>query len=669
MEKLVKRLRLNPVFNLVSSVKLAVPLLLTVAVVVGVGTVLESRYGAQYAKIAVYHAKWFDALMVLLWINIFTSTISRWPFKRHHTGFVITHLGLLTLLAGGLITSRMGLDGQLRVSEGESSNEVVLSNLILEAAPMAADRIGEKQRVDIERRLTSQSLESMGSINDRMSGIATVIEYLPFAKAEERYVESTDGHGLAIGIFLRSPFFSVGEWLHETEKPELKMGPATLRIIKMAKQPIKLVTVDSIASKNNNVSKKLKVAKVSSAKAVSAHKAASKIGDAKLIILDQKTGAELKQISINELKAQKPGRALVINSVKISLKGVFEQATVVDNHLADGGMPGANPALELSLEHNGATVREIAYARYPDFSLNQKGTFDLKFRYQLSDRGPDQVGVGADAGAGAKAQTPSNHPATSDKSGAEQIPSHAGMASNLTGTHAEHANSRQRPGNVIECLVDENDLSHVQIDLYKNNSLVQSEIVSPGETIQTPWMGMKITISGIVNKAVSQTQIVAAPLVEKTELPGAALRILPAGAAISNAFWLSEGQERGFSNKGQNYQIYFGPDFRHLPFSIHLKKFSKVDYPGSEMAMSFESLINVADTPKDILISMNEPLKMDGYTFYQSSYDLQPGHAPASIFSVNQDPGRPIKYLGSLILAIGIITYTMMKSRVYKRKS
>jgi cytochrome c biogenesis protein ResB len=85
--------------------------------------------------------------------------------------------------------------------------------------------------------------------------------------------------------------------------------------------------------------------------------------------------------------------------------------------------------------------------------------------------------------------------------------------------------------------------------------------------------------------------------------------------------------------------------------------------------MSFESQVKVNSDKETVTISMNEPLKRDGYTLYQSSYQLIPNAPAVSIFSVNQDPGRWIKYLGSLILAIGIIIYTYMRSRLYRAKS
>jgi len=54
-------------------------------------------------------------------------------------------------------------------------------------------------------------------------------------------------------------------------------------------------------------------------------------------------------------------------------------------------------------------------------------------------------------------------------------------------------------------------------------------------------------------------------------------------------------------------------------------------------------------------ISMNEPLYYGGDFFYQASYQLQENGPPISVFSVNYDPGRWVKYLGSIIMVLGIM--------------
>ena len=76
-------------------------------------------------------------------------------------------------------------------------------------------------------------------------------------------------------------------------------------------------------------------------------------------------------------------------------------------------------------------------------------------------------------------------------------------------------------------------------------------------------------------------------------------------------------------------------------------------------AASYESDVKVIKEGvegKKTTISMNEPLKYNGFTFYQSSFQQdEMGRPTMSILSVNHDPGRPWKYLGSLLIVLGII--------------
>ena len=76
----------------------------------------------------------------------------------------------------------------------------------------------------------------------------------------------------------------------------------------------------------------------------------------------------------------------------------------------------------------------------------------------------------------------------------------------------------------------------------------------------------------------------------------------------------------------------------------------------SNRAASYESEVLVEGTDKQVKISMNEPLVHKRYTFYQASFQEDPqGRATASILSVNYDPGRWLKYLGSALIVLGAI--------------
>jgi hypothetical protein len=116
-------------FRFLSSVRLAVILLIVLIVGIAVGTICESRFDAKVARAYVYEAPWFDAWMILLGVNLFCAAWSRYPWKRHHTGFVITHAGIITLLVGALVGRMWGVEGTMTLFVGDDpSNRLVIDS-------------------------------------------------------------------------------------------------------------------------------------------------------------------------------------------------------------------------------------------------------------------------------------------------------------------------------------------------------------------------------------------------------------------------------------------------------------------------------------------------------------------------------------------------------------
>ncbi len=112
---------LRRAIKLLGSLRLAVVLLATLGAVIGTATVLEADHGRLYAQWYVYHSGWFMALLGLLGVNIFCAAASRWPFKRHQVGFVVTHGGLLVLLTGSIVSFVKGVEGQVTLAEKETT--------------------------------------------------------------------------------------------------------------------------------------------------------------------------------------------------------------------------------------------------------------------------------------------------------------------------------------------------------------------------------------------------------------------------------------------------------------------------------------------------------------------------------------------------------------------
>ncbi|HVZ79398.1 MAG TPA: cytochrome c biogenesis protein ResB [bacterium] len=108
----------NRILRFLGSVQLALPMLLVLAVLLAAGTIVESRFSTAVAKRFVYGTWWFGSFLVLLGINLICSAFSRFPWKKYQTGFVVTHLGIVCILAGSFATQQWGLDGQIALQEG-----------------------------------------------------------------------------------------------------------------------------------------------------------------------------------------------------------------------------------------------------------------------------------------------------------------------------------------------------------------------------------------------------------------------------------------------------------------------------------------------------------------------------------------------------------------------
>lgn len=110
--------------NFFASLKLAVIVLTSLTLSLIVATSLESLYDTPTAQYWVYRSIWFHGLLGLLALNLIGVMVDRWPWQRKHTPFLLAHIGILTLLFGAWLTERIGLDGSLRFTEGETTSTV-----------------------------------------------------------------------------------------------------------------------------------------------------------------------------------------------------------------------------------------------------------------------------------------------------------------------------------------------------------------------------------------------------------------------------------------------------------------------------------------------------------------------------------------------------------------
>ncbi len=99
----------------------------------------------------------------------------------------------------------------------------------------------------------------------------------------------------------------------------------------------------------------------------------------------------------------------------------------------------------------------------------------------------------------------------------------------------------------------------------------------------------------------------------------------------------------------------------YLPFSLELIDFKKVDHPGTRIAKSYSSDINLIENnlPRRVSIQMNEPLRHNGYTFFQSSF-IEGSDIDTTVLAVVKNYGRLFPYISSIIMSIGLLLHLLI---------
>ena len=111
-----------------------------------------------------------------------------------------------------------------------------------------------------------------------------------------------------------------------------------------------------------------------------------------------------------------------------------------------------------------------------------------------------------------------------------------------------------------------------------------------------------------------------------------------------------------FTYKGHTYEMALRLRRFYKPFSLHLIEFKHDVYMGTDIPKNFSSRVRLQrpDTGEDreVLIYMNSPLRYNGETFYQASFDTDD---QGTILQVVHNPGWLTPYLACILVATGLV--------------
>ncbi|GEM_PF-746481 len=585
-------------------------------------TSLESLWGTEFAQKTFYQTRWFDFLLSLLWINIFCATILRFPFQKSHAGFLITHIGILGLLFGALLTRILGVEGQVLLYEKETTNIMrVGGHQWMVTSPDQKYRffeIGEKpldipiysvtSKFDqheafcpLEKKSSSssgtqvQAAEIKGETKETLGSFnLSTLKVVEKAIRETVFIEGGEGtsQNYALQLHLKSKKMNLDEtfWLVEHD-------PANANSSVQFLGPLR-VLLKKEASPQAVTSPYLRVLVASGKEVVSVN-------------LDEPIAKEIQSGD---------------KTFRLTNLHYFPHALVEGNQLInDPQRASFNPAVEFDLiDSKGNNEHHIHYALFPDFeSIHGKSTersLNVTVRLDV----PEQEGMNV----------------------------YEGSSLILTVT---------KEGGLVSSVESQND------------SLAKEETVEPGKSYPTGWMDIEFNVENFFKHAQTQTHVVEADKKSpagKTGSYAVQFRVEEGSEGITN--WLMEGEEINLSLAGGDIRLALVQRHQSLPFSLVLKDFRKVDYPGTNNPASYESDVLLDDQEGKIkiekTISMNKPLDYKGYRIFQSSYIQDPNYGEASIFTVAKNPGIPFIYWSSCIIFFGAFFQFFVKSDTKDKK-
>lgn len=151
-------------------------------------------------------------------------------------------------------------------------------------------------------------------------------------------------------------------------------------------------------------------------------------------------------------------------------------------------------------------------------------------------------------------------------------------------------------------------------------------------------------------------------------IAGCYARVVNADGSKSDPFILWGGQFHPFSvtANGRNFAIDMRKRLWPMPFEVKLDKFTADFHPGTSRPAKFISDVRRVENGREaeIRIQMNEPMRYEGFTFFQASYGpsgAKPGEEMYSVFEIVRNPADHWPEYSLYVVAFGMLVTFLTK--------
>ncbi len=538
---------LGRVILFLGSIRFAIPILVLTTGGLIYGTWVESTQSARQAGILVYGSWWFIGLMLITCLTLILAVVTRYPWRKRHTGFIIVHASLIVIIISGFITFFTNVEGDMALQEGMSASSLRTGFNELQILSHSG---GEFELLD------AAIVENTGPME--INGVAIDVLEI-WDNTTQNTVVLDDGANKLHAVHLAFGAGDEGHWVGQLQPGET---PPMLHEVEVRVLP------EGKTWEPPN------------------------IGDQPRAVFRHAKSEQL--FDLGEVGDQ------VADGWTIESIERFDHAIVGLDGLTEGEETRDNPAVQVILVNpNGSRERHTAFDRFRG-SINKKQVDGEEF----SELVFEYVGHGLD-----------------------------------------------RP----------------TLAFFRNETETSVLYVSPAGdrfeqtlTGEGPWTldlgGHECTVLQAYANARGTTELVEAPEAAENA-PALRLKVLTPGVdgTVSNETMTLVWGRRSMIEAGdQLLGIAYGPSTVPVPFTIELIDFRKKDYPGSGMAMAYESDVIFTDehgNSHEQTIWMNNPLEYKGWKVYQSGFV----GSDVSIFQIAKDPGLIPMYIGCTALFVGFI--------------
>ena len=143
----------------------------------------------------------------------------------------------------------------------------------------------------------------------------------------------------------------------------------------------------------------------------------------------------------------------------------------------------------------------------------------------------------------------------------------------------------------------------------------------------------------------------------RLDMPSAIVEIAtPRGSLGTFLASAWQDQPQTFTYNHRSYALLLRQERYYLPFSLHLIEFRHDRYPGTDIPKNFSSRVRLQNLEngedREVRIFMNNPLRYEGETFYQASFDPD-DHG--SVLQVVHNPSWLTPYFSCVLVATGLV--------------